>query len=169
MKKTGAVLLLALLTALPLAAAEPASDGKAAEGKPEGQSAAGFRDDLQQIETEVISKAVSLTTDEATRFWPLFKQFQDEHPAPGVHQRFGRPRGDRLRVHRDEVVLHPARFVGSISELQQVLIGVSEKLRDGLRIGCLRVRSLTLTPGRDERGERDGGGSKSLNGHSARS
>lgn len=77
MKKTSAGLLLGMLIALPLAAAEPAADEKAAQG----QSAAGFRDDLQSIETEVISKAVSLTTDEATKFWPVFKQFQAEQKA----------------------------------------------------------------------------------------
>lgn len=78
MPKSSAGLLLGLLIALPLAAAEPATGTKAAE---EGQSLTEFRDDLQAIETDVISKAVSLTAEEATKFWPVFQSFQSEQKA----------------------------------------------------------------------------------------
>jgi Spy/CpxP family protein refolding chaperone len=78
MPKSSAGLLLGFLIALPLAAAEPETGAKAAE---EGQSLAEFRDGLQAIETDVISKAVSLTTEEATKFWPVFQSFQSEQRA----------------------------------------------------------------------------------------
>ncbi|GAB3505242.1 hypothetical protein GCM10027400_01450 [Pseudoxanthomonas daejeonensis] len=42
---------------------------------------AEFRDEIQVIETEVVSKSISLTADEATRFWPVFKKFQTEKAA----------------------------------------------------------------------------------------
>ncbi len=37
-----------------------------------------FRDELQALETQVVSKGVTLTTEEATAFWPVFKRFQAE-------------------------------------------------------------------------------------------
>jgi len=76
MSKSGAGLLLAFLIALPLAAEEPTAGPKAAEA-----GGAQFRDELQSIETDVISKAVSLTAEEATKFWPVFQQFQSEQKA----------------------------------------------------------------------------------------
>ena len=80
MTKSGAGLLLGMLIALPLAAADPKSGAPAADPKAAAgtQSDSEFRDELQAVETEVVSKAVSLTTDEATKFWPVFKQFQAE-------------------------------------------------------------------------------------------
>jgi hypothetical protein len=77
MTKSCVGLLLGALIALPLAAAEPAKDASATEGN----QSAEFRQALQAAETEVISKAVSLTTDEATKFWPVFKKFQSEQEA----------------------------------------------------------------------------------------
>jgi hypothetical protein len=90
MLKPCAGLLLGLLIASPLAAAEPQAAPKA---KPPTAAAEAptkadtgpvleqFRDELQALETEMVSKNVSLTTEEATAFWPLFKQFQAEQKA----------------------------------------------------------------------------------------
>ncbi|MFD1042860.1 hypothetical protein [Pseudoxanthomonas kaohsiungensis] len=69
--------LLGLLVALPLAAAEPAEQ----DGKPTKEMLAEFRNELQSVETEIVSKSVSLSTEEATRFWPVFKRFQAEQAA----------------------------------------------------------------------------------------
>jgi len=86
MLKPCAGLLLGLLIALPISAAEP----QAAQAKPStaatkaptkgdtGPVLEQFRDELQALETEVVSKNISLTTEEATAFWPVFKQFQAE-------------------------------------------------------------------------------------------
>jgi len=94
MSKSGAGLLLGLLIVLPAVGAESTAKPPAAKpvvattpAAPVDQRAADtkaleeFRNDLQAVETEVISKAVSLTTDEATRFWPVFKRFQAEQKA----------------------------------------------------------------------------------------
>ena len=90
MLKSGAGLLLGLLIVLPVVGAETTAKPPAAKpavatpAAPVDQRAADtkaleeFRNDLQAVETEVISKAVSLTTDEATKFWPVFKRFQAE-------------------------------------------------------------------------------------------
>jgi hypothetical protein len=91
MSKSGAGLLLGLLIVLPVTGAEStaakppaAKPAAAATAAPVDQKTAdtkaleAFRNDLQAVETEVISKAVSLTTEEATKFWPVFERFQKE-------------------------------------------------------------------------------------------
>lgn len=80
MFKSAAVMVLGMLFVLPVSAAEPPADGQAGQ-KPTKQLLAEFRDEIQAIETEVVSKSISLTADEATRFWPLFKKFQTEKAA----------------------------------------------------------------------------------------
>jgi hypothetical protein len=80
MAKTGAGLLLGLLIALPVAGQEPATEPKLSEEETK-QILAAFRDDLQSVETEVLSKALSLSTEEATKFWPVFQKFQTEQKA----------------------------------------------------------------------------------------
>jgi aspartyl aminopeptidase len=80
MFKPGVVLMLGLLLALPATAAEPTADAQAGQ-KTTKQLLAEFRDEIQAIETEVVSKSISLSADEATRFWPLFKKFQSEKAA----------------------------------------------------------------------------------------
>jgi hypothetical protein len=94
MLKPFAGLLLGLIVALPLSAAEPAAAAQASEPAataPQAPAASAepakadtgavleqFRDELLALETELVSKNISLTTDEATAFWPVFKQFQAE-------------------------------------------------------------------------------------------
>ena len=72
-----ACLLLGLLAATPLLAAEPPGGGPADRQAPQ-ELLAPFRGGPQANETEVVSKSVSLSSDEAARFWPLFKKFQAE-------------------------------------------------------------------------------------------
>lgn len=80
MTKTGSVLLLGMLVALPLAAAER-TVGAAAGPQNNQQALEQFRDDLQSTETGVLQKTLLLTTDEATKFWPVFQRFQNEQQA----------------------------------------------------------------------------------------
>ena len=75
MSKSAAILMLGLALALPAAGAEPAAGAAAADMQKQLDQ---FRSDLQAVETEVISKNVSLTTEEATKFWPVFQRFQKE-------------------------------------------------------------------------------------------
>ena len=77
MFKSVIVMLSGLMLALPLAAAEQAA-APASEGATIEQALVKFRDDLQAAETDVVSKAISLSADEATAFWPIFKRFQGE-------------------------------------------------------------------------------------------
>ena len=77
MFKSVIVMLSGLMLALPLAAAEQAA-APTSEGATIEQALVKFRDDLQAAETEVVSKAISLSADEATAFWPIFKRFQGE-------------------------------------------------------------------------------------------
>lgn len=65
----------------PAAAPVPEAAPAPAEAKPIEQSLAEFKAGLQQIETDIVSKAVSLTTEEATEFWPVFQRFQKEKEA----------------------------------------------------------------------------------------
>ena len=83
MRKSMTAVLLGCLIALPLAAAEPATATATAAPAADDASRvlAQFRDDLQAAETDIVSKAVTLTTDEATAFWPVFKRFQSEQKA----------------------------------------------------------------------------------------
>lgn len=80
MFKSVIVMLSGLLLALPLAAAEQAAAPQN-QGATMEQALLKFRDDLQATETEVVSKAISLSADEATAFWPIFKKFQGEQRA----------------------------------------------------------------------------------------
>jgi hypothetical protein len=42
---------------------------------------AQFRDDLQAAAADVVAKGITLTGDQAAKFWPLFKQYQAEQAA----------------------------------------------------------------------------------------
>lgn len=64
-----------MLLALPAAAADPATPA-ASEGQKVQETMARFNVDLQALETESVSKAISLSADEATAFWPVFKRYQ---------------------------------------------------------------------------------------------
>lgn len=72
--------LLALALVAGPAAAQETAPAAAAEGDiaDAPHTMAQFRDELQRFETEVVSKTMSFSTDEATAFWPVFKQFQAE-------------------------------------------------------------------------------------------
>ena len=42
------------------------------------QAVAAFRSDLMAKRSDVMAKSLTLTSDQAAKFWPLFEQFQDE-------------------------------------------------------------------------------------------
>jgi len=89
MSKSGAGLLLGMLIAVPALSAQTAAPPA---GQPTVSAATGgsqndqqllqeFRNDLQSVETDVLAKGLSLTTEEATKFWPVFQKFQKEQQA----------------------------------------------------------------------------------------
>lgn len=79
-----ATLLVALATAVsvtawaadPPAKAQPASQTQAAPT--EEQVVAGFRSELMARRADVMAKGLTLTAEQAAKFWPLFEQFQKE-------------------------------------------------------------------------------------------
>lgn len=85
MSKSGAGLLLGMLIAVPALSAQPAAQPtvSAATGGSQNdqQLLQEFRNDLQSVETDVLAKGLSLTTEEATKFWPVFQKFQKEQQA----------------------------------------------------------------------------------------
>jgi len=72
-----AVALLAPLTAL---AAEPkaASPMPATNASNTDAALAKFRDDMQATRADIMAKGLTLSADEAAKFWPLFKEYQKE-------------------------------------------------------------------------------------------
>jgi hypothetical protein len=79
MSKTILAVAVGLLLALPAAASAAGTPAAPeATGAQTQQTMTKFRDDLQALETQVVSKGVTLTTEEATAFWPVFKRFQAE-------------------------------------------------------------------------------------------
>ena len=78
------VLSLVLAAAAPAWAADPPADPPA----PATPSAADidklmtqFRSDLQAARADVVAKGLTLNADQASKFWPMFKQFQGEQNA----------------------------------------------------------------------------------------
>ena len=79
-KKSGFATTFGLLIALPLVAAEPTP--QPTQGETDTATLlAEFRDDLQAAETDIVSKVVSLSAEEASKFWPVFQKFQAEQKA----------------------------------------------------------------------------------------
>ena len=84
MSRSKLAFVVALLLSLPAIAADPAPVPVApveSNGEKISQSMTSFRDELQQLETEVVSKSVVFSADEASAFWPVFKRFQTEQRA----------------------------------------------------------------------------------------
>jgi hypothetical protein len=80
--KTGLMALVALAFTCPAWCADAPASGTAAAGEPTPeQIVAQFRDDLQAKSADVMAKALTLTADQATKFWPLYKEYQKEQAA----------------------------------------------------------------------------------------
>jgi Spy/CpxP family protein refolding chaperone len=78
--KSGLMAIVALAITFPAWSADAPPAGAAAEPTPE-QIVAQFRDDLQAKSADVMAKALTLTADQATKFWPLYKEYQKEQAA----------------------------------------------------------------------------------------
>jgi Spy/CpxP family protein refolding chaperone len=78
--KSGLVAIVALASTFPAWSADAPAAGTAAGPTPE-QIVAQFRDDLQAKSADVMAKALTLTADQATKFWPLYKEYQKEQAA----------------------------------------------------------------------------------------
>jgi hypothetical protein len=68
---------LAMAATFQAAAAEPASPPAPSQEEVIAQ----FRSDVLAQKADVMAKGLTLTADQAARFWPLFQQFQEEQTA----------------------------------------------------------------------------------------
>ena len=75
--KIGLMAIVALASTFPAWSQDAPAAGKAAQPTPE-QIVSDFRKDLEAKSADVMAKALSLTTDQATKFWPLYKEYQKE-------------------------------------------------------------------------------------------
>ena len=77
--KTGLMAIVALAITFPAWSAEAPASGKpaAAEPTPE-QVVQDFRKDLEAKSADVMAKTLTLDADQATKFWPLYKEYQKE-------------------------------------------------------------------------------------------
>ncbi|HYJ39552.1 MAG TPA: hypothetical protein VEW08_02110 [Steroidobacteraceae bacterium] len=82
MFKSLALAVVAITVLAPVWAADPPAD------PPEAPSAADidklmtqFRTDLQAARADVVAKGITLSSEQAAKFWPLFQQFQKEQSA----------------------------------------------------------------------------------------
>ncbi|HEX4970909.1 MAG TPA: hypothetical protein VFV69_07610 [Steroidobacteraceae bacterium] len=76
--KSGILALVACVTTLPAWCADAPTAG--AKPTPE-EIVASFRDDLEAKSADVVAKSLTLTADQATKFWPLYETYQKEQRA----------------------------------------------------------------------------------------
>jgi hypothetical protein len=69
------ILALAMLVLPPLAGSTDADPDQAATPD---QMVAAFRADLMAKRSDIMAKSLTLTSEQAAKFWPLFEQFQKE-------------------------------------------------------------------------------------------
>lgn len=78
MSKTILALMLGLVLALPAHAQEAGAPAAAAPEPTVEEVLQQFRDEMQNIEADVLAKGLTLNADEAAAFWPVFKRYQAE-------------------------------------------------------------------------------------------
>jgi Spy/CpxP family protein refolding chaperone len=71
------ILALSIVALSPLAWSADAGDPKETQPSPE-QAVAAFRADLMAKRSDVMAKSLTLTSEQAAKFWPLFEEFQKE-------------------------------------------------------------------------------------------
>jgi Spy/CpxP family protein refolding chaperone len=75
--KIGILMIVALVTTLPAWSADAPAAGTTAQPTPE-QIVSDFRKDLEAKSADVMAKALTLSADQAAKFWPLYKEYQKE-------------------------------------------------------------------------------------------
>jgi Spy/CpxP family protein refolding chaperone len=78
--KSGILALVACAITLPVWCADAPAAGAAAEPTAD-EIVANFRNDLQAKSADVMAKSLTLTADQATKFWPLYETYQKEQRA----------------------------------------------------------------------------------------
>ena len=80
MNRTSIVTLLAIVATTPLWAADAPDTTNAAQPTTE-EVIHQFRDDLQLRAADIMAKGLTLSAEEAAKFWPMFDAFQKEQKA----------------------------------------------------------------------------------------
>ena len=80
MKFKSLIILVGLLSTMPVWSADAPADTKVAQPTPE-QASEQFRIDMQAVAADVMAKGLTLTAEQAAKFWPLFEAFQKEQKA----------------------------------------------------------------------------------------
>lgn len=75
--KTGILAIIAFAAAAPAWSQVTATSAAAAKPTPE-QIVEDFRKDLESKSADVMAKSLTLTADQAAKFWPLYKEYQKE-------------------------------------------------------------------------------------------
>jgi len=79
MFKSFALAIVAITVLAPVWAADPPADPPAAPSAADvDKLMTQFRSDLQAARADVVAKGLTLNAEQASKFWPLFKQFQSE-------------------------------------------------------------------------------------------
>jgi aspartyl aminopeptidase len=78
--KAGILTIAVLAITFPAWSADAPAAGTAAKPTPE-QIVSDFRRDLEAKSADVMAKALTLSADEAAKFWPLYKEYQKEQGA----------------------------------------------------------------------------------------
>src|SRR6186997_2362041 len=82
--KTKLLAAMALTLTCPAWSADPPKAQPATQTQPaptQEQIVADFRQDLMAKRADVMAKGLTLTSDQAAKFWPLFEQFEKEQDA----------------------------------------------------------------------------------------
>lgn len=78
MFKSLALTIVAVAVLTPVLAADPPPAATAADTE---KLMTQFRTDLQAARADIVAKGLTLSADQAAKFWPLFQQFQNEQNA----------------------------------------------------------------------------------------
>jgi hypothetical protein len=78
---TRSLLCVALMLPLAALAQDKQSPMPANDASNTTAALAKFRDDMQATRADIMAKGLTLSADEASKFWPLFKQYQAEQNA----------------------------------------------------------------------------------------
>lgn len=77
--KTGLMAIVALAITFPAWSADAPASGKSAAAEPTPEQVVqDFRKDLEARSADVQAKTLTLDADQATKFWPLYKEYQKE-------------------------------------------------------------------------------------------
>ena len=80
MQKSLSSSLIVLVLSAPVFAADPTGPASGAQPTPE-QVAAQVRNDLQASRADIMAKGLTLTAEQAAKFWPLLEQYPKEQNA----------------------------------------------------------------------------------------